>query len=156
MKSKDSALLLGDNVDKIHYSFAQCCNPIPGDDFIAFISSNELIKIHRSNCAEAIQLMTKYGDRMVSGKWTNKEAIAFLAGIKITGIDKVGILNTMTNVISEELNVNMRQLNFLSNDGIFEGTIMLYIQDTKHLNHLINNLRKVEGVNNVYRINRID
>jgi GTP diphosphokinase / guanosine-3',5'-bis(diphosphate) 3'-diphosphatase len=147
---------LGENIDKISYSFATCCNPIPGDDFLAFISPNETIKIHRSNCTEAIHLMTKYADRIVTGKWTGKESIAFMAGIKILGIDKIGILNNLIKIISEELNVNIRQLNIQSNDGIFEGTIMLYIQDTKHLNELINNLKKVEGISKVYRINRAD
>ncbi len=156
LKIKDSILLLGDNVDKIEYSFAKCCNPIPGDDFVAYIASNETIKIHRSNCPEAIQLLTKYADRIVTGKWTGKESIAFLAGIKITGIDKIGMLNNIIKIISEELNVNMTQLNVQSNDGIFEGVIMLYIQDTKHLKDLIHNLREVEGIARVYRINRID
>jgi GTP diphosphokinase / guanosine-3',5'-bis(diphosphate) 3'-diphosphatase len=156
LKNKETILLLGDNVDRINYSFATCCNPIPGDDFIAFIAPNESIKIHRSSCPEAIQLMTKYADRVVTGKWTGKESIAFLAGIKIIGIDKVGILKDITRIISEELNVNMSQLNIKSNDGIFEGTIMLYIQDTRHLNDLMNNLKKVDGISKVFRINRID
>ena len=156
LKKKDSALLLGESIDKISYSYAKCCNPIPGDDFIAFLSPNESIKIHRSSCPEAIQIMTKYADRIVTGKWTGKESIAFLAGIKIIGIDKMGILNNIVKMISEELNVNMRSLNIESNDGIFEGTIMLYILDTKHLNDLMNNLKKVEGITKVYRINRAD
>ena len=156
LKNKETILLLGDNIDRINYSFATCCNPIPGDDFIAFITPNESIKIHRSSCPEAIQLMTKYADRVVTGKWTGKESIAFLAGIKIIGIDKVGIVNNVTRIISDELNVNMSQLNIKSNDGIFEGTIMLYIQDTKHLNDLMNNLKKVDGITKAFRINRIN
>ena len=89
---------------------------------------------------------------LLKAKWVNDQLISFLAGLKITGTDELGIVNNITKVISNENNVNMRSINFDTDDGIFEGTIMIYVHDTKHLNHLIDNLKKVKGVNNVQRI----
>ena len=96
--------------------------------------------------------MSYYAYRIVKARWTSQEMIAFLAGIKITGIDNVGIVNNITRIISDELHVNMRSIGFDSNDGIFEGTIMVYVHDTDHLKNLLAKLKKVEGVLNVYRI----
>ena len=96
--------------------------------------------------------MSNYAYRIVKAKWTNQEKISFLAGIKITGTDEVGIVNNITKIISNELNVNMRSISFDTNDGIFEGNIMVFVQDTNHLKELIKKLKKVTGVVNVIRM----
>lgn len=145
-------LIIGEGFDKIEYNLAKCCSPIPGDDVFGFITINEGIKIHRVNCPNAIELMSNYAYRIVKARWTSQKNIAFLAGIKITGFDKVGIVNQITRIISDQLHVNMRSISFDSNDGIFEGKIMVYVDDTEHLKTLIKKLKAVDGVQNVIRI----
>ena len=151
-RGKTDMLVIGDDLQKLDYKLAPCCNPIPGDDVFGFITVGEGIKIHRVNCPNAIKLLSNYAYRVVKAKWVNDQLISFLAGLKITGTDELGIVNNITKVISNENNVNMRAINFDTDDGLFEGTIMVYVHDTKHLNHLIDNLKKVKGVNGVQRI----
>ena len=151
-RGKTDMLVIGDDLQKLDYQLASCCNPIPGDDVFGFITVGEGIRIHRINCPNAIKLLSNYAYRVVKAKWVNDQLISFLAGVKITGTDELGIVNNITQVISNENNVNMRSINFDTDDGIFEGTIMVFVHDTKHLNHLIDNLKKVKGVNKVERI----
>ncbi len=146
-RRKSDMLVIGDDLQKVDYKLAPCCNAIPGDDVFGFVTIGEGIKIHRVNCPNAIKLLSNYAYRVVKAKWVNDQLISFLAGIKITGTDELGIVNNITKVISNENNVNMRSINFDTDDGLFEGTIMIYVHDTKHLNHLIDNLKKVKGVN---------
>lgn len=152
VRGKTDALVLGENMDNIEYKLSPCCNPIPGDDVFGFITINEGIKIHRVNCPNAVQLMSNYAYRIVKARWVNQEMISFLAGIRISGFDQVGIVNKITKIISTDLNVNMRSISFDSNDGTFEGTIMVFVHDTNHLNDLIKNLKGVDGVLNAVRI----
>ena len=151
-RGKSDTLVIGEELQKIDYKLSQCCNPIPGDDVFGFITVGEGIKIHRINCPKAISLMSNYAYRIVKARWTSQEMLAFLAGIKLTGIDEVGVVNNITKTISKDLNVNMRSIGFTSDDGVFEGTIMVYVQDTKHLTTLTKNLKKVHGVQTVTRI----
>jgi GTP pyrophosphokinase len=151
-RGRTDMLVIGDDLQKLDYNLAPCCNPIPGDDVFGFITVGEGIKIHRVNCPNAIKLLSNYAYRVVKAKWVNDQLISFLAGIKIRGTDELGIVNNITKVISNENNVNMRSINFDTDDGLFEGTIMIYVHDTKHLNHLMANLQKVKGVNRVERI----
>lgn len=152
-KAADETLIIGDNLSKIEYKLSPCCNPIAGDDVFGFITINEGIKIHRVNCPNAVQMMSNYAYRIVKARWTNQEVISFLAGIRIQGIDEVGLVNNITKIISSELNVNMRSLSFDTQDGTFEGNIMLFVHDTAHLTELMKKLRKVNGVIGVTRIN---
>jgi GTP pyrophosphokinase len=151
-RGRSDMLVIGDDMQKLDYKLSPCCNPIPGDDVFGFITVSEGIKIHRVNCPNAIKLLSNYAYRVVKAKWTNDQLISFLAGIKITGADEIGIVNNITKVISSENNVNMRSINFDTEDGMFEGTIMVYVHDTKHLNHLIERLKKVKGVGRIERI----
>ena len=152
VRGNSDMLVIGENLKKIDYKLSPCCNPIPGDDVFGFITINEGIKIHRVNCPNAIQLMSNYAYRIVKARWTNQERISFLAGMKITGIDELGLVNNITKIISDELNVNMRSISFDTNDGIFEGTIMVFVHDTHHLTELMKKLKKVNGVLTVTRI----
>jgi guanosine-3',5'-bis(diphosphate) 3'-pyrophosphohydrolase len=151
-RGKSDMLVIGENLQKIDYKLAPCCTPIPGDDVFGFITINEGIKIHRVNCPNALQLLSNYAYRVVKAKWTTPELIAFLAGIKITGIDEVGLVNNITKIISNEHNINMRSISFDTNDGTFEGTIMVFVHDTTHLTELMKKLRTVNGVLTVTRI----
>ncbi|MCE3227671.1 MAG: transporter [Bacteroidetes bacterium] len=151
-RGSSNMLVIGDDMQKLDYKLSPCCNPIPGDDVFGFITINEGIKIHRVNCPNAIKLLSNYAYRVVKAKWMNDQMISFLAGIKIIGTDEIGLVNNITKVISNENNVNMRSINFDTDGGMFEGTIMIYVHDTKHLNHLIDNLKKVKGVTKIERI----
>ena len=151
-RGKSDMLMIGDDLKKLDYNLSSCCNPIPGDDVFGFVTELEGIKIHRVNCTNAVKLLSNYAYRVVRAKWVNDKLISFLAGLKITGTDEIGIVNNITNVISSENHVNMRAINFDTDGGIFEGTIMVYVHDTKHLNHLKSNLKKIKGVNRVERI----
>jgi GTP pyrophosphokinase len=144
-------LLIGEDMDIIDYTFAKCCNPIPGDDVFGFVTVNEGIKVHRTGCPNAIELMSRHGHRVIKAKWTSQKKVAFLAGVKLIGTDRIGIINDVTTIISNELKVNMRSISIDTDSGIFEGRIMLYVNDTIHLELLINKLRKVNGIVKVIR-----
>ena len=147
-----SALLIGDDLQKIDYKLSPCCNPIPGDDVFGFITINDGIKIHRVNCPNAVQLMSNFAYRIVKARWKGKDTVEFLAGIKFSGIDDVGLVNKITSIISHEHNVNMRAISFESHDGIFEGKVMAFVHDTDHLDVLMDKLRRVNGVRSVERV----
>jgi GTP pyrophosphokinase len=152
IKAKDSdMLLIGEDMQKIDYKLANCCNPIPGDDVFGFVTVSDGIKIHRTNCPNAAKLMANYGYRIVKARWTNQQELAFLTGIRITGIDDVGLINQITTVISNDFKVNMRSITVDSDNGIFEGSIMVYVNDTEHLDNLIKKLKLVKGVTAVTR-----
>jgi GTP pyrophosphokinase len=154
LKEKPDTLLIGDGMEALDYTLSPCCNPIPGDDVFGFVTINEGIKIHRNNCPNAVQLMSKFAYRIVKAKWYTGKSIAFLSGIKIRGIDDMGILNDITSLISSEYNLNIRSINIDSNAGTFEGTVMLYVNDTQHLNNLIGKIKKIKGVRQVSRIGK--
>ncbi|WP_428330240.1 RelA/SpoT family protein [Mucilaginibacter sp.] len=156
VKAKDSdMLLIGEDMQKIDYKLANCCNPIPGDDVFGFITVSDGIKIHRTNCPNAAKLMANYGYRIVKARWTNQQELAFLTGLRITGIDDVGLINKLTTVISNDFKVNMRSITVDSDNGIFEGSIMVYVNDTDHLDNLIKKLKTVKGVTGVNRFDSV-
>ena len=145
-------LVIGDDMQQLDYSLSNCCAPIPGDDVFGFVTVNEGIKIHRTNCPNAVKLLSNYAHRVVKAKWNNDHLISFMAGIKIMGTDEMGLVNNVTKIISSQLNINMRSISFDTEDGIFAGTITVYVHDAKHLDILMENLREVKGVTNVIRI----
>lgn len=149
-------LIMGESSDKIDYKFAPCCNPIPGDDVFGFLTINDGIKIHRTNCPNAVQLMSKYAYRVIKTKWTKQHEIAFLTGIKLTGIDDVGLVNKITNIITGQMNLNMRSISFDSSDGVFEGRIMVYVHDTAELEDLSARLTALDGILEVGRFDSED
>jgi len=155
LKSKGGAdtLLIGEDMDVVEYKLAKCCTPIPGDEVFGFVTVSEGIKIHRTNCPNAPELLANHGNRVIKAKWTSQHEVAFLTGLRIIGTDRVGLINDVSKVISEELKVNMSSLSFKTDHGIFNGEIMLYVNDTRHLEVLIGKLEKVEGV---VQVNRFD
>ncbi len=147
----EDILLIGEDMDMVDYRLAKCCSPIPGDDVFGYVTVSEGIKIHRANCPNAHELLAQHGNRVVKAKWTSQHEVAFLTGLKLRGTDRVGIINDISKIISEELKVNMSSMSIHTDTGIFEGEIMLYVNDTRHLEHLIEKLQMVEGVVKVRR-----
>jgi len=150
--AENDALLLPE-IESIKYELSTCCNPIPGDDVIGIVGKAGEIVIHRTNCKEAIGLMTRYGNRLVKPKWTPNESLEFLAGINVRGIDRLGLMNEISKVISKQMNINMRSVNLSTNDGVFDGIMMLYIHNTEQLRTLIASLQRINGIEKVTRIN---
>lgn len=152
-KTDSDLLLLGEDLDIIDYKFAKCCNPIAGDDVFGFVTVSEGIKIHRTTCPNAAELLSNYGYRIIKAKWASSRKHSFEATLSIIGTDRLGLVSDVSNIISEELKVNMRSLSINTEGGIFEGIIRLYVEDTSHLDMLVKKLEKVTGVVKVSRSN---
>ncbi|MBT6649757.1 MAG: bifunctional (p)ppGpp synthetase/guanosine-3',5'-bis(diphosphate) 3'-pyrophosphohydrolase [Flavobacteriales bacterium] len=156
-KAKKSALKLvkvivfNDDDEVLDYEMAKCCNPIPGDVIFGFLTVVDGIKIHRSDCPNAIQLRANYAYRILKAKWVNKNEIDFIATINIKGIDKVGLMNNVTQIISNQMNVNIKSINISSSDGIFEGIITLKVHNVTFLKELTDKLGKVEAISSITR-----
>ena len=149
---KDAELIIfGESSDRIVYTLAACCKPIPGDDVFGFVTTGEGLKIHRTTCPNAARLMANYGHRIVKTKWAKNKEISFLTGIKIVGLDDVGVINKITNLISGELKVNINALTVEAKDGLFEGNIKVYVHDKEELDELVARLRQLGGIHSVER-----
>ena len=149
---KDAELIIfGESSDKIMYTLANCCKPIPGDDVFGFVTQGEGLKIHRTNCPNATRLLSNYGHRVVKTKWVKNKEISFLTGIKIIGLDDVGVINKITNLISGELRININALTIEAREGLFEGNIKVYVHDKDELEDLVDHLKKLPGIESVDR-----
>jgi GTP pyrophosphokinase len=152
LEKKPEVFILDDISDVIRYVLAECCNPIPGDQVMGFQVTNDIIEVHQTKCPHAIEQMSKYGNRIIKAKWRKESDLAFLTGIRIAGFDKKGILKEIIDVISSQMELNIRQLDFASKSNTFTGKLMVYIQNVKALNELIENLSKIDQVEKVERI----
>lgn len=145
-------VLFDQNTNYIEYKMASCCHPIQGDDVFGFLTSSEGLKIHRTNCPNAASLLANYGHRVVKAKWAKNKEISFLTSLKITGLDDVGIINKITHVVSAEMKINMRSMSIESHEGLFEGTIMVFVNNKEELNELCARLERLDGINKVQRL----
>jgi len=145
------ALYINGELSNIKYSYANCCNPIPGDEVIGFISRTGDIKIHRTMCNNAQHLLKTEAERIVDVNWAKHLDTKFLGAIKVIGGDRVGMINDITDVLSKSLETNMKSINVSSDSGMFEGIITLYVDGIAHLNRIMKKLEKIEGVKNVLR-----
>ncbi|WP_167966393.1 RelA/SpoT family protein [Saonia flava] len=150
--SKYDILVFGKEEEKLEYKLSQCCNPIPGDDVFGFISVNEGIKVHKKNCPNAIALQSNYAYRIISAKWIDSSQEEFTVDIKLTGIDNLGLVNEITQIISDNMHVNMRNLNFSTDGGTFTGKITVVVKNNTILKKLTDNLKRVGGIDKVTRI----
>ncbi len=149
---KDSELIIfGESSDKIMYTLANCCKPIPGDDVFGFVTTGEGLKIHRTNCPNATRLLANYGHRVVKTKWAKNKEISFLTGLKIIGLDDVGVIHKITNLISGELKVNISAMTIEANEGIFEGNVKVFVHDKDELERLVAALLALQGIERVDR-----
>jgi GTP pyrophosphokinase len=151
---KSHPYLLREDVDNTgnSYVIAECCKPIPGDEVVGYIDHSNAIIVHKPKCPTAVKLMSSEGNRIIPVRWTIHKIASFIARISIDGYDRIGLINEITNIISTELNVNIRNINVSVYDGIFEGTIDLYVHHTRDLNNLILQLSNVKGIASVKRI----
>lgn len=153
VQQSNDVLIIDEKIANIDYKLAKCCNPIHGDQVFGFVTRTAGISIHRMNCPNAHQLLTRYGYRVLRARWTTAaDDTRFEVSIRITGMDDIGIVSNISDVISKDLQVNMRSISIDSRDGMFEGTITLFVKDTQHLEALIRKLKKVKGVSNIRRI----
>ncbi|TNE95730.1 MAG: bifunctional (p)ppGpp synthetase/guanosine-3',5'-bis(diphosphate) 3'-pyrophosphohydrolase [Bacteroidetes bacterium] len=148
---KQDEIIIGEDFKNIQYKLAGCCNPIPGDDVFGFITINEGIKIHRYNCPNAEHLMSKMAYRCIKARWKNSDLKENVAAITVKGIDRLGIVNKLTEIVSNQHNVNMKSISFETEDGIFEGQLRVLVYDTEHLEQLMRKIEQVEGVQRVFR-----
>ncbi|SMG51302.1 RelA/SpoT family protein [Arenibacter troitsensis] len=150
--TKYDTLVFGKEEDKLEYKISQCCNPIPGDEVFGFVSVNDGIKVHKKNCPNAISLQSNYAYRIISAKWIDSSQEEFTVEIMLTGIDNIGLISEITEVISGNLHVNMRNINFSTDGGTFSGRITLVVKNNAILKKVIDNLKRINGIDKVSRI----
>ena len=150
--AKEDTLLIGESMQKLDYTLSKCCNPIAGDDVFGFITVIGGIRVHRRNCPNATNMLSKYAYRMMKARWTSKAQTQFKVKLQITGIDDVGLVNQLTEVISADMQVNMIAISMESKDGVFEGNITALVMNTTHLRDIIEKLKNVNGVHTVERV----
>ena len=144
-------LVFGKEQQSLSYKISTCCNPIPGDSVFGFVTINEGIKVHKKECTNAISLKSKFAYRIINAKWINSSTDIFTALLKITGIDNIGLVNELTKVISNNMNVNIYKINFDAEDGIFKGYVGVRVRNKTILNKIVKSLKKMKGIEKVTR-----
>lgn len=150
--SKYDMLVFGKEEERLNYTLANCCNPIPGDKVFGFVTINDGIKVHKKNCPNAVSLQSNYAYRIQSAKWIDSSQRAYTSHIKLSGIDNLGLVNDITKLISENLHVNMKSISFSSDDGIFNGDITVEVKNQAMLKNLIDKLKTINGIDKVVRV----
>jgi guanosine-3',5'-bis(diphosphate) 3'-pyrophosphohydrolase len=150
-KKETELIIFGESSDKIVYNLANCCKPIPGDDVFGFVTTGKGLTIHRTNCPNAAKLLSNYGHRVVKTKWAKNKEISFLTGLRIIGLDDVGVVNKITNLISGELKINIAAITIEAKEGLFEGNMKVYVHDKEELDELVNRLKSLTGIHSVDR-----
>jgi GTP diphosphokinase / guanosine-3',5'-bis(diphosphate) 3'-diphosphatase len=148
--------VLKENQDNVTFSLAKCCNPIPGDKVLGYLSTDDHVNIHKTECPVLAKYLSNQGEKIVTAEWTKFKKQSYLTRLLLEGFDRLGIVNQVTNIISNENNINMRSVQFETNDGIFKGELFLYIHNTDDLNNLISQLKTIKGIENVSRIKNLN
>ncbi|ESU26214.1 GTP diphosphokinase (guanosine 3',5'-polyphosphate synthase) [Flavobacterium limnosediminis JC2902] len=148
-------LVFGAEQDKLDYKLSTCCNPIPGDDVFGFVTISEGIKVHRKNCPNAISMQSNFAYRIIQAKWIDSSQEEFKASLKITGMDTIGLTNELTKVISNQMNVNIQSISLSGEAGLFNGQVTVIVQNNMILKKMIENIKKIDGVDKVTRVNNI-
>lgn len=152
ISKKYDLLVFGTEQDKLDYKLSTCCNPIPGDEVFGFVTINDGIKVHRKDCPNAISMQSNYAYRIIPAKWIDSSQEEFKAVLKITGMDILGLTNELTKVISSQMNVNIQSISLSSEAGIFNGQVAVVVQNNTILKKLIENIKKVDGIDKVTRV----
>ena len=150
--AKYDMLVFGKEEEKLDYKLSNCCNPIPGDDVFGFLTINEGLKIHKKNCPNALSLQSNYAYRIMFAKWIDSTQQEFTAVIKMTGIDNLGLVNEVTKLISNSMHVNIKNISFESDDGIFTGKITVVVKNTNLVKKLMDRIKKINGIEKVHRV----
>ncbi|WP_458629221.1 RelA/SpoT family protein [Winogradskyella sp. PC D3.3] len=150
--SKYDMLVFGKEEEKLNYTLANCCNPIPGDKVFGFLTINDGLKVHKTNCPNAVSLQSNYAYRIMQAKWIDSSQQVYTSQIILSGIDNLGLVNDITKLISENMHVNMKSISFSSDDGIFTGKITVQVKNQTMLKKLIDNLKKINGIDKVTRV----
>ena len=150
--SNYDSLVFGKEQEKLDYKLSNCCNPIPGDEVFGFLTVSEGIKVHKKNCPNALSLQSNYAYRIMPAKWIDSSHQEFLAQIKVTGIDHIGLVNDITKIISENMHVNMKSISFETDGGLFSGKINLIVKNNTMLKKLLEKLEKINGIDKVTRV----
>jgi GTP pyrophosphokinase len=150
-KQSDDVLIIGNNIKGINYRLAKCCNPIYGDEVFGFVSAEGVIKIHRQDCPNALNIKQKYPYRLIRTEWSGKLGTQFGATLRIVGHDDIGIVTNITSIINKEKDIALRNISIDSNDGLFQGYIIVGVNDTRTLDNLIKKIKTVKGVKDVQR-----
>ena len=156
IQQEDKIIVFGENDEVFNYILSKCCNPIPGDEIFGFTTVEEGLKVHRATCPNAIEMRSNYDYRLLIARWVSKDSIDFTAYLTLKGIDRIGLMNNVTKVISSQMNVNIKAVNIKSNDGLFEGKITLKIHNVNFLNSLIKKLKKIDGLQTIERSYKLD
>ncbi len=149
--NKYDLIVFGKDEEKLDYKFANCCNPIPGDNVFGFLTINEGIKIHKNNCPNALQLQSNYAYRVMQAKWIDSSQQEFKTDLCLTGIDNMGLVNKVTQVISNNMNINIYSISFNSTGGVFEGKITVGVKNKRLLTAIIQRLNSIQGIDKIYR-----
>jgi GTP pyrophosphokinase len=152
LNKKFDLLVFGVEQNKLDYKLSNCCNPIPGDDVFGFVTINEGIKVHKKDCPNAISMQSNYAYRIIQAKWIDSSQEEFKAILKITGMDTLGLTNELTKVISNQMSVNIQSISLSSEAGIFNGQVTVVVQNNTILKKLIDNIKKVDGIDKVSRV----
>ena len=152
LEKKPETFLLDEISDVIRYVIADCCNPIPGDQVVGFQITNDIIEVHQTQCPHAIEQMSKFGNRIIKAKWRKESNVAFLTGIRVSGFDRKGMIKEIIDVVCSQMELNIRSFDIWCKSNTFTGKLMIYIQNVKALNELIENLVKIDQVEKVERI----
>ena len=150
-ESKYNTLVFGANQEKLNYTFSKCCSPIPGDDVFGFTTIREGIKVHRRDCPNAIRLQSNFAYRILESKWIDSSNKKSDVVLHIKGIDRVGLINEVTQILSNNLKVNIKSININSSDGTFDGMITILVTDKQYLKKVIDSIKKVDGITSVRR-----
>ena len=153
---KRKPFVLKEAQDNVSYSLAKCCNPIPGDEVIGYLSTDDHVIIHKTGCKEVEKFLSSHGNRIVTAEWTRFKRQSYLTRLRLEGFDRLGILNDVTNVISKQHSINMRSVQIDTHEGVFEGDLFIYIHNADDLNDLISQLKKIRGIDRVSRIENLN
>jgi GTP pyrophosphokinase len=153
LTSNYDLLVFGKELDRLDYKLSSCCNPIPGDEVFGFVTINEGIKVHKKDCPNAISLQSNYAYRIMQAKWIDSSQQEFKAILKITGMDTLGLTNELTKVISNQMNVNIQSISLSGDAGIFNGQVTVIVQNNSILKKLIDNIKKIDGIEKISRVN---
>jgi len=155
-KESEKIIVFNDDDEVLDYKMAACCNAIPGDSIFGFLTVVDGIKVHQTDCPNAIQLRSNYAYRVLKSKWILKTEIDFVAAINIKGIDSLGLMNKVTQIISKQMNVNIKSINITSDDGVFEGIITLKVRNVSFLKELTTKLKKIKTITSIIRTYKHD